>query len=432
MEIQDWEHTTDSRDRDLRRQLADQARQIYDLESRLNHVSLQRDYLRQSNDRLFQVVRLAGSAIDGLHKRIWDQERELAAAAAANTISEESLRRLQEELRLTQEEVVTNAYVGSIQSGSTRGSTCGGPPPADQDSAPPDQASRDLTQARSEVTRLSHDLRVARESIARLTTERDPAQHDRSNVTAERDRLPADVGQCTETVDLTIGEIDHDGGASGEIEDDGDVSGCGNRGSTGKTSARPTGKQSILRGFGLSGSDEDNEGDEGDDDLEEAEIADELLEKDTKRAISQSRSQAVVDPTPLPLVILSVDREGRLAGQAIRMTTILGQVRQDLEPDRPGLREPAAQQAVLVVILPDLQDPCPVAQGPRHRASIILGLLGPEPDPPRPVARVALKAVVRPDRLPLFPSRYPLRIYTQRTLSGPIVTSYQVSSNLVS
>ncbi|KAG3113821.1 hypothetical protein PI125_g6997 [Phytophthora idaei] len=129
MEIQGWGHTTDSRDRDLRRQLADEARQIYDLESRLDHVFLQRDHLRQSNDHLFQEMRLAGSEIDGLHTRIWDQERELADAVAANMASEESLQRLQEELRLTQEEVVTNAYVGSIHGGSTHGSTCGGLPP---------------------------------------------------------------------------------------------------------------------------------------------------------------------------------------------------------------------------------------------------------------------------------------------------------------
>ncbi|KAG3076421.1 hypothetical protein PI125_g21507 [Phytophthora idaei] len=171
MEIEGWEHPVIK--------IYATSWQIYDLESRLDHVSLQRDHLRQSNDHLFQEMCLAGSEIDGLHTRIWDQERELADAAAANTVSEESLQRLQEELRLTQEEVVTNAYVGSIHGGSTRGSTCGGSPPADQDSAPPDQASRDLAQVQSEVTRLSHDLRVARESIARLTTERDQAQHDR-------------------------------------------------------------------------------------------------------------------------------------------------------------------------------------------------------------------------------------------------------------
>ncbi|KAG3232910.1 hypothetical protein PI124_g22010 [Phytophthora idaei] len=206
MKIQGWEHTAGSHDRDLRRQLADQARQIHDLESRPDHVSLQRDHLRQSNDHLFQQVRLAGSEIDGLHTRVWDLERELADATAANTISEESLRRMQEEMRFTQEEVVTNTYVGSIHGGSTRGSTHSGSPLADQDSAPPDQASRDLAQARSEVTRLSHDLRVARESIARLATERDQAQHDRSNVTAERDRLQLRISDLEVERDNAIAE----------------------------------------------------------------------------------------------------------------------------------------------------------------------------------------------------------------------------------
>ncbi|KAG4039943.1 hypothetical protein PC123_g24508 [Phytophthora cactorum] len=206
MEIQGWEHTTDSRDRDLRRQLADQARQIYDLKSRLDHVFLQRDHLRQSNDHLFQEMRLAGSEIDELHTRIWDQERELADAVAANTVSEESLQRLQEELRLAQEDVVTNANVGSIHGGSTRGSTCGDSPPADQDSAPPDQASRGLAQAQSEVTRLSHDLRVARESIAGLTTERDQARYDRGIVTAERDRLRLRISDLAVERDHAVAE----------------------------------------------------------------------------------------------------------------------------------------------------------------------------------------------------------------------------------
>ncbi|KAG2960353.1 hypothetical protein PC129_g8191 [Phytophthora cactorum] len=447
MKIQGWEHTTDSRDRDLRRQLTDQARQIYDLESRLDHVFIQRDQQRSPLSR---------------DAPCWIGDRR---ASHADLGSRESLQRLQEELRLTQQEVVTNAYVGSIHGGSTRGSTCGGSPPADQDSAPPDQASRDLTQAQSEVTRLSHDLRVARESIAGFTTKRDQAQHDRGNVTAERDRLrlrisdlavehdhavaewgvvsrkqtelessirdlsdklktardaadtlnhqvseiqgrhdrlvadhdrtfrqrdealrqlaavaetagrpirvpgapsipvtsagvsvggsgsaavvsgsfsqassgsaipvvgppgppnhgsgssaststpapakksippgpissggdtaqtPAKPGadQVTETVDLTTGEIDDDGGASGEIEDDGGASGSGNLGSTGKTSAQPKGKQPIPRGFDFSSSDEDNEDDEADDDFEdseEAEIADELLEEDTRRSFS--------------------------------------------------------------------------------------------------------------------------------------------------
>ncbi|KAG3122560.1 hypothetical protein C6341_g26920 [Phytophthora cactorum] len=146
--------------------------------------------------------------------------------------------------------------------------------------------------------------------------------------------------------------------------------------------------------------------------------------------LEQSKPAQTVDPTPLPLTILSVNREGRLAGRVIRMTTILGQVRQGLQLDRPGPRDPAAQQAVLAVITLDIQDPCPIVHDLRHRASIHPDLRGLEPDPPCPVVRVALKAALRPDRLPLSPSRHPL--YSPRTLSGPIVTLYQVGSSHVS
>ncbi|KAG3009130.1 hypothetical protein PC120_g15808 [Phytophthora cactorum] len=404
-----------------------------------------------------------------------DQEQELADASATNAIGVEPPA-LVIGAALQPRGCRHQRYIWSIHGGSTRGSTYRGSPPADQDSAPPDQASRDLAQARSEVTWLSHDLRVARESIATLTTERDQAQHDRSNVTAECNRLqlqisdleverdnaitewdvatrkqtevkssirdlsdklktardaadtlsrqvseskrdealrrlaavaetasrpiripgvrsipvssagmsgdgsesaaaasgsldqassghaipttsspdhgsgssaststpapasksassgprspgggaaqtpakrprsgstssdtrsfrtrkqprapPAEVGQGTETVDLPMGEIYDDGGASVEINDDGGVSGSGNRGSTGKTSAGYKVKQPSPHGFGFSSSDEDDAGDEGDDDLEdseEAEIADMLLEEDTIHPLSLSQSRS--------------------------------------------------------------------------------------------------------------------------------------------
>ncbi|KAG2768886.1 hypothetical protein Pcac1_g19802 [Phytophthora cactorum] len=163
---------------------------------------------------------------------------------------------------------------------------------------------------------------------------------------------PADVGQGTKPVDLTMGEIDDDVGASGEIDDNEAVSGSENRRSTVKTSARSKVKQPIPHGFDFSSSDKDDEDDEGDDDLEdseEAQIADDLLEEDTRRALSLSRSEA------------------RRRSHA---TPSRHYARQDLELDRPDPRVQAAQQAVLVAILPDFQDPCPVAQDPRHRAWI--------------------------------------------------------------
>ncbi|KAG6941980.1 hypothetical protein JG688_00018373 [Phytophthora aleatoria] len=82
--------------------------------------------------------------------------------------------------------------------------------------------------------------------------------------------------------------------------------------------------------------------------------------------------------------------------------------------DRPDPRDRAVQQTVLAAILPDLRDLCLVAQDPRYRGSIHLDLLGLEPDPPHPVARVVLRAVLRPDRLPPSQSGHPLRIYSLR------------------
>ncbi|KAG3205270.1 hypothetical protein PC128_g1479 [Phytophthora cactorum] len=180
---------------------------IRDLESRLDHVSLQRDYLQQSNDHLFQEVRLAGSEIYGLRTRMCDQEQELADASATNAIGVEPPA-LVIGAALQPRGCRHQRYIWSIHGGSTRGSTYRGSPPADQDSAPPDQASRDLAQARSEVTWLSHDLRVARESIATLTTERDQAQHDRSNVTAECNRLQLQISDLEVERDNAITEWD--------------------------------------------------------------------------------------------------------------------------------------------------------------------------------------------------------------------------------
>ncbi|KAG4041514.1 hypothetical protein PC123_g22975 [Phytophthora cactorum] len=185
---------------------------------------------------------------------------------------------------------------------------------------------------------------------------------------------PADVGQGTKPVDLTMGEIDDDVGASGEIDDNEAVSGSENRRSTVKTSARSKVKQPIPHGFDFSSSDKDDEDDEGDDDLEdseEAQIADDLLEEDTRRALSLSRSEARRRSHATPSRHYVGGSGGaRPAGRAIQLTMLLGQARQDLELDRPDPRVQAAQQAVLVAILPDFQDPCPVAQDPRHRAWI--------------------------------------------------------------
>ncbi|KAG3053196.1 hypothetical protein PI125_g26044 [Phytophthora idaei] len=140
----------------------------------------------------------------------------------------------------------------------------------------------------------------------------------------------------------------------------------------------------------------------------------------------------VTDLTPLPLVILPVDQGNHPGGRVIQMTTILGQARQDLELDRPNPRDQVVQQVALAAILPDLRDLCLVAQDPRHQGSIPPNLLGLGPDLPHPIAQVVLRAVLHPDRLPLFPSRHPLQTCSKRVPSGAVATLYQVGSSLVS
>ncbi|KAF4141525.1 hypothetical protein GN958_ATG09284 [Phytophthora infestans] len=96
MEIQGWEHRAASRSQDLRLLLADQAVEIRDLTGRLDRASRQRD--------------------------IHDLERDLEDSQTAGAAADVSLDRLRDELCLTQEEVVTNDYVGSAHDGSALGS----------------------------------------------------------------------------------------------------------------------------------------------------------------------------------------------------------------------------------------------------------------------------------------------------------------------
>ncbi|KAF4139034.1 hypothetical protein GN958_ATG11775 [Phytophthora infestans] len=65
---------------------------------------------------------LAGSEIHQLQSRIHDLERDLEDSQTAGAAADVSLDRLRDELRLTQEEVVTNDYVGSTHGGSALGS----------------------------------------------------------------------------------------------------------------------------------------------------------------------------------------------------------------------------------------------------------------------------------------------------------------------
>ncbi|KAI9998233.1 hypothetical protein PInf_002578 [Phytophthora infestans] len=110
---------------------------LRDLTGRLDHISRQRDGLRDDNDHLLREMALAGSEIHQLQSQIHDLERDLECAQVASVAADASLDRLRDELRLPQEEVVTNDYVGSAYGGSTLGSARGGSPAPDTSSSSP-------------------------------------------------------------------------------------------------------------------------------------------------------------------------------------------------------------------------------------------------------------------------------------------------------
>ncbi|KAG3066719.1 hypothetical protein PI124_g21011 [Phytophthora idaei] len=192
METQELEHQSDIRLREIRRQMVDPGFKIRSLERRLNQVSTQRDSLRGNNDHLFRELSLARPEIEELQSRVRDLERDLAEATSLSSASDASLRRLRDVLRLTQEEIVTREYVGSLHGGSAHGELS----PPDQAIDQPDHAAdqpdpsgpgRD--QAVAEVSRLTKELAVAHTLVSSLTAERNSAQYDRAAVTTERGQL---------------------------------------------------------------------------------------------------------------------------------------------------------------------------------------------------------------------------------------------------
>ncbi|KAF4131742.1 hypothetical protein GN958_ATG19063, partial [Phytophthora infestans] len=122
MEIQGWEHRAASRSQDLRLLLADRAVEIRDLTGRLDRASRQRDVMRDDNDHLLREMALAGSEIHQLQSRIHDLERDLEDSQTARAAADVSLDRLRDELRLTQEEVVTNDYLQDTKESLERAS----------------------------------------------------------------------------------------------------------------------------------------------------------------------------------------------------------------------------------------------------------------------------------------------------------------------
>ncbi|KAF4140822.1 hypothetical protein GN958_ATG09995, partial [Phytophthora infestans] len=179
MEIQGWEHRAASRSQDLRLLLADQAVEIRDLTGRLDRASRQRDVMRDDSDHLLREMALAGSEIHQLQSRIHDLERDLEDSQTARAAADVSLDRLRDELRLTQEEVVTSDYVGSAHDGSALGSARGGSPAPNPPPSSPDVA----------LAQLSEELQDTKESLERASAGRDYALEEFVRMTRLRDEI---------------------------------------------------------------------------------------------------------------------------------------------------------------------------------------------------------------------------------------------------
>ncbi|KAF4147830.1 hypothetical protein GN958_ATG02979, partial [Phytophthora infestans] len=171
MEIQGWEHRAASRSQDLRLLLADQAVKIRDLTGRLDRASRQRD--GDDNDHLLREMALAGSEIHQLQSRIHDLERDLEDSQTARAAADVSLDRLRDELRLTQEEVVTNDYVGSAHDGSALALA---------------QLSEELQDTKESLERASAGRDYALEEFVRMNRLRDEIQTKLADSELQRDK----------------------------------------------------------------------------------------------------------------------------------------------------------------------------------------------------------------------------------------------------
>ncbi|KAF4142180.1 hypothetical protein GN958_ATG08637 [Phytophthora infestans] len=192
MEIQGWEHRAASRSQDRRLLLADQAVEIRDLTGRLDRASRQRDVMRDDSDHLLREMALAGSEIHQLQSQIHDLERDLEDSQTARAAADVSLDRLRDELRLAQEEVVTNDYVGSAHDGSALGSARGGSPAPNPPPSSPDVAlaplSEELQDTKESLERASAGRDYALEEFVRMTRLRGEIQTKLADSELQRDK----------------------------------------------------------------------------------------------------------------------------------------------------------------------------------------------------------------------------------------------------
>ncbi|KAF4144145.1 hypothetical protein GN958_ATG06664, partial [Phytophthora infestans] len=184
MEIQGWEHRAASQSQDLRLLLADQAVEVRDLTGRLDRASRQRDVMRDDNDHLLREMALAGSEIHQLQSRIHDLERDLEDSQTARAAADVSLDRLRDELRLTQEEVVTNDYVGSTHGGSALALA---------------QLSEELQDTKESLERASAGRDYALEEFVRMTRSRDEIQAKLADSELQRDKAATEWADAKRT-----------------------------------------------------------------------------------------------------------------------------------------------------------------------------------------------------------------------------------------
>ncbi|KAI9994075.1 hypothetical protein PInf_016638 [Phytophthora infestans] len=203
MEIQGWEHREASRSQDLRLLLADQAVEIRDLAGRLDRASRQRDDFRDDSDHLLREMALAGFEIHQLQSRIHGLERDLEDAQAANVAADESLDRLRDELCLTQEEVVTNGYVGSAHGGSALGSARGGPPAPSTPPSSPNVALACIYEgpkdAKESLEKASAGRDYALEELIRMTQVRDEIHDKLTDTELQRDKAATEWADAKRT-----------------------------------------------------------------------------------------------------------------------------------------------------------------------------------------------------------------------------------------
>ncbi|KAF4135252.1 hypothetical protein GN958_ATG15554 [Phytophthora infestans] len=203
MEIQGWEHRAASRSQDLRLLSADQAVEIRDLTGRLDRASRQRDVMRDDNDHLLREMALAGSEIHQLQSRIRDLERDLEDSQTAGAAADASLDRLRDGLRLTQEEVVTNDYVGSTHGGSALGSARGGSPAPNPPPLSPDvalaQLSEELQDTKESLEKASAGREYALEEFVRITQLRDEIQAKLADSELQRDKAATEWADAKRT-----------------------------------------------------------------------------------------------------------------------------------------------------------------------------------------------------------------------------------------